>query len=160
MTRHQGSAGVALVELASRKQQHYIVRTDIKAEQSEDGDIVSFIETKFPYKPTMAEIKNFVHAVINEQVKADILSGFVWNGNPVWLSEENQMNWTQAVVPATFKIGEEADGTPIYHTFTSYEEMTAFNEEWKTYIQQRLAVGWARKDGYDFTEYERQLSEV
>lgn len=158
MTRHQGSAGVALVELSSRKQQHYIVRTDIKAEQSEDGDIVSFIEIKFPYKPTMAEIKEFVYAVINAQVRAEILSGFVWNGNPVWLSEENQMNWTQAVVPATFKIGEEADGTPIYHTFTSHEEMTAFNEEWKAYIQQRLADGWARKDGYDFTEYEQQLN--
>ena len=160
MTRHYGSAGVALVELASKRQQHYIVRTDIKPEQSEDGNIVSFIETMFLYKPTMGEIKAFVYKVINEQIKSRIQSGFVWNDTHIWLSEENQRDWTQAVVPVTFKIGEDADNTPIYHTFYTEDEIKSFNNSWVTYIQECLAEGYTQKDGFDFTEYKRQLNNL
>lgn len=166
MTRHQGSAGVALVELSSRKQQHYIVRTDIKAEQSEEGDIVTFIETKFPYKPTMAEIKEFVYAVINAQTDEKIISGLVWNGKPVWLSNENQFNFSEAdrkaenkadILPITFKIGED-NGTPVYHTFKTYEELDGFYTLAFAYINKCLNEGWIEKDSIDWTPYEQQLN--
>jgi len=163
MTRHQGSAGVALVELSSRKQQHYIVRTDIKAEQSENGDIVSFFEKIFPYKPTMAEVKDFVFSVINAKTDEKILGGFVWNGVNVWLSAENQRNFSEAQrlgnVPVKFKLGEGDDGSPIYHTFSSTEELDGFYHEAAAYIQQCLQEGWNEKDGVDFSEYERLLGE-
>lgn len=158
MTRHQGGKDVALVELTDRRRQTYIVRTDLQPYQTEDADGVTFIETHFDYKPSMDEIKAFIFAVINDQVKTRILSGFVWSGLPIWLSEENQMNWSQAVVPDTFKIGEEADGTPVYHEFATEDEMKAFNEAWRAYIQRCLQDGWKQKDGYDFSEYERQLN--
>lgn len=158
MTRRQGGKDVALVELSSRRQQKYIVRTDLQPYQTEEADGTTFIEQHFDYKPSMDEIKAFVYAVINEQVKANILSGFEWDGNQVWLSEENQMNWSQAVVPANFKIGEAADGTPIYRTFDTEASMKSFNEAWRIYIQSCLTDGWSKKDDYDFAEYERQLN--
>ena len=159
MTRREGPKGVALVELASRRKQSYIVRTDLQPYQTDEADGVTFIEQRYDYKPTMEDIRAFVFGVINEKVKARILSGFEWDGKPVWLSEENQMNFAQAVVPATFKIGEWADGSPVYRTFDS-EELTAFNTAWRRYIQQCLADGWRQKDGYDFGEYEEELSSV
>ena len=158
MTRHQGSAGVALVELSSRKQQHYIVRTDIKAEQSEDGDIVSFIEKRFPYKPTMAEIKEFVLGVIDEQVKAKIISGMTWHNKPVWLSIENQLNFSAATAPVTLKIGEDADMTAIYHEFQTAAELEAFDAACNAWKQLCLTDGWAKKDAVDWDVYEEQLA--
>lgn len=71
----------------------------------------------------------------------------------MWLSEENQMNFSQAVVPATFKIGEQEDGTPIYHTFETAEDMKAFNDACIVWKQQCLAAGYQEKDGIDWSQY-------
>ena len=102
---------------------------------------------------SFADIKKAILADINAHVKEKIVSGFVLNGNPVWLSEENQMNFSQAVVPATFKIGEQEDGTPIYHTFETAEDMKAFNDAFIVWKQQCLAAGYQEKDGIDWSQY-------
>ena len=168
MTRHQGSAGVALVELASKRKQHYIVRTDIRAEQSEDGDIVSFIETKFPYKPTLQEIKDFVLSVIDAQTDAKILNSYEFTPDGseepivVWLSKESQTNFSEAhrlkFVPVKFKLNETDDKQPIYHTFETFAELDRFYTGGVQYINQCLNEGWQRKDSIDWTPYEEQLS--
>ena len=166
MTRHEGSKNVALVELGSNRQQMYIVRTDLKPYKTEEADGVTFIEHVFPYKPTMDKIKEFVHAVINAQTDEKILSGFVWNDNPVWLSAENQRNFSEAqrmaninagILPVTFKLGENAEGEPVYHTFETVEDLNDFYSHAFAYINTCLSEGWQQKDGYDFSEYERQL---
>ena len=109
-------------------------------------------------KPSFEQAKAAVLADINERVKAKIISGFVWNEKPVWLSEENQMNFAQAVVPATFKIGEKADGTPIYQEFTTKTDLKNFVEACVQWKQQCLTDGWAEKDGIDWTPYEQALA--
>ena len=109
-------------------------------------------------KPSFEQAKTAILADINERVKAKIIGGFVWNDKPVWLSEENQMNFAQAVVPATFKIGEEADGTPIYQEFTTKTELKNFVEACVTYKQQCLTDGWTEKDGIDWDPYEEALN--
>ena len=109
-------------------------------------------------KPTFEQAKAAIIADINERVKAKIIGGFVWNDKPVWLSEENQMNFAQAVVPATFKIGEQADGTPIYQDFATKTELKNFVEACVAYKQQCLTDGWAEKDGIDWTPYEEALN--
>lgn len=111
-------------------------------------------------EPTMEQVKAAVYADINQQVKANIMGGFVWNEQPVWFSEENQMNWAQAVVPATFKIGEQEDGTPVYHTFETQEEMTTFFKACTMWKQQCLQEGWQRKDAIDWTPYEEALENI
>ena len=109
-------------------------------------------------KPSFEQAKTAILADINERVKAKIIGGFVWNDKPVWLSEENQMNFAQAVVPATFKIGEQADGTPIYQEFTTKTELKNFVEACVTYKQQCLTDGWTEKDGIDWAPYEEALN--
>jgi hypothetical protein len=104
-------------------------------------------------------VKTAILNDINKRVKTAIISGFVWSENPVWLSEENQLNFSQAVVPATLKIGEQADGTPIYETFDTKTDLKAFNEACTLWKQQCLSEGYSEKDAIDWTPYEALFPE-
>ena len=104
-------------------------------------------------------VKNAILNDINSRVKTAIISGFVWNEKPVWLSEENQLNFSQAVVPATLKIGEQQDGTPIYETFDTKTDLKAFNEACTLWKQQCLSEGYSEKDAIDWTPYEALFPE-
>lgn len=132
--------------------------------QTEEGkELATWRELYFPKKqygtkPSFEVVKAAIIADINENVKANIIGGFVWNEIPVWLSEENQMNFSQAVVPVTFKIGEQQDGTPIYHTFETAEDMKAFSDACTQWKQQCLTDGWQKKDAIDWTAYEQALN--
>ena len=99
-------------------------------------------------------VKTAILNDINSRVKTAIISGFVWNEKPVWLSEENQLNFSQAVVPATLKIGEQQDGTPIYETFDTKTDLKAFNEACTLWKQQCLSEGYSEKDAIDWSPYE------
>ena len=115
-------------------------------------------------KPTIEQIKAAVYADINRQTDEKILTGFVWNGLPVYLSDENQRNFSEAqriamftpesILPVKFKLGEDAEGSPVYHEFTTAEELTGFYLQAVAFINQTLAEGWQRKDGIDWTPYE------
>lgn len=126
-------------------------------------------------KPSFEQVKAAIIADINEQTDARILSGFAWQpaeGDPipVWLSEENQRNFSEAqriaasmpeaILPVTFKLGEQEDGTPIYHTFETAEELTGFYLQAVAYINTCLAAGWQQKDGIDWTPYAQALQPV
>ena len=104
-------------------------------------------------------VKTAILNDINSRVKTAIISGFVWNEKPVWLSEENQLNFSQAVVPATLKIGEQQDGTPIYETFDTKTDLKAFNEACTLWKQQCLSEGYSEKDSIDWTPYEALFPE-
>ena len=168
MTRHQGDNGLPVIECTDTRLQKYRVRTDFQPDMEEDGKTqrgVTFIEAEYPYKPSMQEVKDFVCGVINMQTDDKILTGFVWNGLPVWLSPENQRNFSEAdrkaeknpdILPIVFKIGEQ-DGQPVYHTFETYEELDGFYTQAFAYIQRCLADGWQQKDAFDFTPYEEAL---
>lgn len=158
MTRREGTQGVALVECSNKRKQTYIVRTDVKQHVTEETpNGVTFIECSFDHKPTMAEVKSFVLEVIDEQVKAKIISGMVWKEKPVWLSVENQLNFAHATAPVTLKIGEDADMMAIYHEFQTAAELEAFNAACNAWKQQCLTEGWMEKDGIDWEAYEQQL---
>ena len=119
-------------------------------------------------KPTMDAVKAAIIADINKQTDEKIISGFVWEGINVWLSEENQRNFSEAqriadsmpdvILPVKFKLGEDADGKPVYHTFETSEELTEFYVTAVGYVNQCLAEGWAKKDGIDWTPYEEALN--
>ena len=127
------------------------------------GDMAEWYQLSFYKKqgrPSFEQVKAAIIADINERVKAKIIGGFVWNEKPVWLSEENQMNFAQAVVPATFKIGEDANGDPIYQEFATKTELKAFVEACGQWKQQCLSDGWDEKDGMDWTPYAEALQPV
>ena len=112
----------------------------------------------------MAEIKKAVLDYINAKTDERILSGFVWNGINVWLSSENQRNFSEAQrvalmtngqrLPVTFNLGEDTDGQPVYHEFTTIEELTSFYLSAVSFIQQCLNDGWQKKDNIDWSKYE------
>lgn len=104
-------------------------------------------------------VKTAILNDINSRVKTAIISGFVWNEKPVWLSEENQLNFSQAVVPATLKIGEQEDGSPIYETFDTKTTLKAFNDACSLWRQQCLSEGYSEKDAIDWTPYEALFPE-
>ena len=119
-------------------------------------------------------VKKAVLGDINARTDEKIISGFVWTPSveegetatpiSVWLSEENQRNFSEAQrvavltqgqsLPVTFKLGEDNEGAPVYHTFESVEELNGFYLAGVAYIQQCLADGWAEKDAIDWSIYE------
>ena len=128
-----------------------------------DGKLYEWHEIYLPKKQnanlSLDIVKTAILNDINSRVKSAIISGFVWNEKPVWLSEENQLNFSQAVVPATLKIGEQEDGTPIYETFDTKTDLKAFNEACTLWKQQCLSEGYNEKDAIDWTPYEALFPE-
>ena len=113
-------------------------------------------------KPTFKMIKEAVYNDINSQTDYKILTGFVWNNIHVYLSIENQRNFSEAyhmaqssssILPITFKLGEDENEEPVYYTFTTVEELTSFYTQAFAYINQCLNEGWQRKDAIDWEPY-------
>lgn len=172
MTRHTGAIGIPVAECIDKRFGTWRVRTDLQPlmnEETGDQDGVSFIEAEFPYKPSLDEAKEFVIGVIDAKTDNKILTGLVWNNKPVWLSAENQRNFSEgerkakdnpSILPITYKIGETADKQPVYHTFSTVEEIVGFYDECFGYIQQCLTEGWYIKDHVNWTPYEEALEPV
>ena len=108
-------------------------------------------------------VKEEILADINAQTDQKILTGFEWEGKKVWLSSENQFNFKAAhdlavqtngeSLPVKFKLGEEEDGTPVYHNFDTLAEIQDFYTKAIAFINTCLNEGWERKDAIDWSEY-------
>ena len=122
------------------------------------GKLYEWLEVYLPKKQmsqlTLADVKAAIIGDIDERIKAQIIGGMTWNGNPVWLSIENQLNFTNATAPVTLKIGEQEDGTPVYHDFESSEQLTDFRTACNAHKQSALSAGWQEKDTIDWAPYE------
>ena len=119
-------------------------------------------------KPSFKMVKDAILDDINSQTDYKIVSGLVWNDKPVWLSTENQFNFAEgerkakdnpSILPVTYKIGQDAEGNPVYHTFTTVEEITGFYDTCFAYINQCLNEGWQRKDSIDWEPYKEYFPE-
>lgn len=108
----------------------------------------------YDHRPTMAEVKTDIEELINEQVQERIRRGIVYETMPVFLSEENQLNFRCVpTVPVRFKLGEFSDGKPAYRVFETREELADFNEAIANHIAQCLNTGWDEKDAVDYSAY-------
>ena len=137
----------------------------------EDGDKAEWYQLDFykkQGKPSFEQVKAAILADIDKQTDEKILNGYQFTPEgaeepiTVWLSKENQTNFSEAhrlqIVPIKFKLNETADKQPIYHEFTTFEELDAFYKGGVQYINQCLNEGWARKDGIDWAPYEQALN--
>jgi hypothetical protein len=144
-----------------------------------EGDLYEWHEIYLPKTQnanlSLDIVKTAILGDINSRTDEKILSGLVWTpaagGDhiPVWLSQENQFNFkaaydlavqTQgATLPVTFKLGEQEDGTPVYHTFETMEDSTDFYTAAVNHIHQSVADGWLEKDGIDWSPYEALFPE-
>ena len=116
---------------------------------------------RFTRKPTMEEIKEIIIAQINRNVEEKILCGLVWKDMPIWLSTENQFNYKAAYdlavqtggqsLPVKFKFG--TDEQPVYHTFTTLDDLQEFYMTSLAFVQQVLDEGWQEKDNLDLSVF-------
>lgn len=121
----------------------------------------TWMEEMVRFKPSLDYIKNLILTWYNQQIDEKILSGFKWNDMPIWLSSENQFNYKAAYdlavqtgganLPVTFKFGTTDE--PVYHTFTTLEELNGFYLSAMKYINDTLAEGWREKDAIDWNAY-------
>lgn len=172
MRRVNGTIGVALVECINHYIGKYRVRWDIQPETGEDSDnqLVSYYETEIVMlrKPHINDIKQAVLEGVNQMIDEKILSGFAWNDMPVWLSSENQFNYKAAydlsvqtggqTLPVLFKFGSTEN--PIYHQFTTQEELSDFYLKIMQFINDTLSEGWNMKDSIKWDEYEECLKTI
>ena len=91
MKRVEGSSGISLLECVNPVKDKWRVRWDVQ--HNEQDDSVSYMEEEFPYKPDGEEIRKMVIDWYNQEINNEIISGFTYNGIPVWLSQENQFNY-------------------------------------------------------------------
>lgn len=164
MRRIEGSAGVKLIECTHPVKNKWRIRWDVQ--EKKDGS-ATYMEEEFNHKPTEEEIKQTVIGWINSQTDQAILSGFVWNGMPIWLSSENQFNYKAAYdlavmsqgksLPTVFKFG--TTDNPVYYAFESLEDISDFYISAMAYINTCLAEGWKLKDSIDWSAYEEALKD-
>ena len=98
----------------------------------------------------------------NSRTDERILSGFEYDGQPVWLSSENQFNYKAAYdlavqtngknLPVTFKFG--TDNVPYYKTFDTVADLQDFYVKAMKHIQNALSEGWMKKGALDLALYE------
>ena len=154
----QGSLEVKLLECVNPIKNKWRVRWDV---QEHDDGTADYMEAELTHKPTDEEIKDLVRKWYNQQTDAAILSGFSYEGAPVWLSQENQYNYKAAydlavqtdgkTLPVTFKFG--TDESPVYRTFETLDELADFYTKAVKHIQEMLENGWKNKDAIDLSKY-------
>lgn len=126
-----------------------------------DGSTYEYRHT-FTSKPTMDEVKQLVRDAIDAETRDKIVNRFEYDGIKVWLSDEKQRNYASMerndslTYPLTVKLNEEADATPIYHTFQTREDFIAFSKAASTYIFNAIADGWKEKDNVDWSVFDIQ----
>lgn len=126
-----------------------------------DGSTYEYRHT-FTNKPTMDEVKQLVRDAIDAETRDKIVNRFEYDGIKVWLSDEKQRNYASMerndslTYPLTVKLNEEADATPIYHTFQTREDFIAFSKAASTYIFKAITDGWKEKDNVDWSVFDIQ----
>lgn len=114
----------------------------------------------YDHMPTVAELKSDIFKLINQATDFAILTKFVWNGKPVYLSQENQMNFKAAydlafqtggaTLPIKFKLGEDSEEKPVYHSFQKIESFTDFYTKAVAHVNACINEGWREKDSIDW----------
>lgn len=121
----------------------------------EDGQGFDY-RHRFDHRPTASEVLKVITDHVDSLTDQKILTGYRWQGKNVYLSSENQFNFKAAYdvavqtegaqLPIKFKLGEDAEGLTMYHTFNSMNAFTDFYTGAISFIQQTLAAGWEEKD--------------
>ena len=147
------------IESINPKKNKWKIRWDF---QTKDEGVVEYMEEDFDHKPTDDEIKDIIVKWHNSEIDKEIISGFIWNGLPIWLSMENQFNYKTAfdaavmsngaTLPVTFKFG--SDDTPTYYEFKTIDELSDFYYKAIAYVQSVLQKGWDKKDSFNIKNYQ------
>lgn len=119
---------------------------------------------RFNHKPTLDEIKDTINNTISAEADERKRTSFSWQGVPVKYDEEAERNLTglsvkiprlgAAMFPLTFKLGDNADGTPAFYEFKNADEFESFTDALLVFTQECYANSWAEKSNIDWTKFE------
>lgn len=118
-------------------------------------------------KPSIMTITSKINEDIEYYIKTKILSGLVWNGYNVWLSQENQKNYSdwyalsvnEDEIPSlTAKFTK--DGKNVYYEFSTKEEIKSLYVAMVKHINDCVNLGRKMKDEINLDEYKKCLSKL
>lgn len=156
MKRVQGNSDVALLECTNPVRNKWRVRWDVSTDES---GTASYMEEEFDHRPSVDEVKSLIEGWISDATRERIISGFTYEGVPVWLSPENQANYQRAYIQSKigggvsveFKFG--TDDEPVYRRFENATELENFYLAFSEHIQQAQLEGWRFRDSIDLEPY-------
>lgn len=128
--------------------------------KDEDNEMGYNWRTSFDHQPTIEEVKETITTQISANTQKAIIEGYKWNGHLVWLSSENQANYTRDYIMAkngdlgtmpTVKLG--SDDAPVYYTFEDIEELTEFVMGMQQHIQNCLNASWTERKEIDWSVF-------
>jgi len=128
MERIEGTSGVKLIECVNPVKQKWRIRWDVQ--EKEDGS-ATYMEEEFIGKPSPEAIKSVVIGWYNQQIEETILSGFVYEDMPVWLSTENQFNYK-----VVYDLAVQTKGSTLPVVLSSEptnKYSTGFSARWKNW---------------------------
>ena len=128
--------------------------------KDEDNEVGYNWRTSFDHQPTIEEVKETITTQISANTQKAIIEGYKWEGHLVWLSSENQANYTRDYIMAkngdlgtmpTVKLG--SDDAPVYYTFEDIEELTEFVMGMQQHIQNCLNASWTERKEIDWSVF-------
>ena len=151
------TGSTSLLECFNPVLNKYVVRFD---EKEEDG-VSTYQQYLTDGKPDLESIKEIVLDYYSKLCDQEIIQGFYFEGNEVWLTMENQFNYKAAWdlafqtnganLPSTFKFG--TNEKPIYRVFETVSDLQDFYVQSITYIENVLKKYWLIKDGIEWDKY-------
>lgn len=135
----------------------WAVRWNIK---SENESYDSCDQKTFNHKPSLREIYKCLVNSFNEECSFNIENSFVWNGNNVYLNQENQhniiaicsaANINNDILPVLIKFGTYED--TYYYEFTDLSELNNFYAAMGEHISNCLKDCWNNKSNINLEEY-------
>lgn len=112
---------------------------------------------EFDHKPSLEEVKAVIFSQIDADTHDRIKRGMTWAGYMVWLSDENQRNYTLWAMAAersgdmTVKLGTDDD--PHLHTFADLDEIRVFIDAVAEHIKSAINANRRAKAEIDWQVY-------
>ena len=119
---------------------------------------------RFDHKPTVDELRSVIEAHVNTLTQERILTGYKWNGKTVWLSNENQQNYTNDFLtknlPAKVRVYDnETDTVGEVVSIESEEELDVFYQGMVRHVRECVENGWSVKDSVDYDNLLNQIEQ-
>ena len=116
----------------------------------------------FNSKPSLNVIKETINSAINEKTKSYIMNNFRWNGMSIYLSIENQIDYTLLFNTTLLMDGSnlpeqikfKVNGENIYYSFETIDDMKDFIIAMNNHIRTYIANGNKAKEEINYDEYQ------
>ena len=119
---------------------------------------------RFDHEPEEEELRAVIEAHVNEQTQERIVGGYQWKGKQVWLSGENQQNYTSADLAGELPVKVRVYDSDAYASGTvavieTPEELADLYQGMVRHVRECVESGWSVKDSVDYDNLLNQIDE-